>query len=51
MAMKKVLVVDDSPTDQHLLTQLLEKHGYTVVTANNGEEGVRKAKSEKPDLV
>ncbi len=51
MAIKKVLVVDDSPTDQHLLTQLLQKNGYTVVTANNGEEGVRKAKSEKPDLV
>lgn len=51
MAIKKVLVVDDSPTELHVLTQLLEKHGYSVVTADSGEEGVRKAKSERPDLV
>jgi twitching motility two-component system response regulator PilH len=51
MAIKKVLVVDDSPTDTHLLTEMLKKHGYAVVTATNGEEGINKAKAEKPDLV
>ena len=51
MAIKKVLIVDDSPTELHVLTQLLQKHGYSVVTADSGEEGVRKAKSERPDLV
>ena len=51
MAIKKVLVVDDSPTDTHLLTEMLRKHGYTVVTAANGEDGISKAKTEKPDLV
>ncbi len=51
MAIKKVLVVDDSPTDAHLLTQMLSKHGYSVTTATSGEEGIQKAKSEKPDLI
>lgn len=51
MAIKKVLVVDDSPTDAHLLTQMLNKHGYSVATATSGEEGIQKAKSEKPDLI
>jgi twitching motility two-component system response regulator PilH len=51
MAIKKVLVVDDSPTDTHLLTEMLKKHGYTVVTAVTGEDGISKAKAEKPDLV
>jgi twitching motility two-component system response regulator PilH len=51
MAIKKVLVVDDSPTDSHLLTEMLKKNGFAVVTASNGEEGVSKAKAEKPDLV
>ncbi len=51
MAIKKVLVVDDSPTDSHLLTEMLRKNGFAVVTASTGEEGVNKAKTEKPDLV
>jgi twitching motility two-component system response regulator PilH len=51
MAIKNVLVVDDSPTDTHLLSELLKKHGYTVQTAASGEEGIAKAKKEKPDLI
>jgi twitching motility two-component system response regulator PilH len=51
MAIKNVLVVDDSPTDQHLLTEMLKKHGFTVSTATSGEDGVAKAKAEKPDLI
>jgi twitching motility two-component system response regulator PilH len=51
MAIKNVLVVDDSPTDSHLLTEMLRKHGYKVFTAGNGEEGIAAAKREKPDLV
>lgn len=51
MAINKVLVVDDSPTDAHVLTEILEKNGYAVISAANGEEGVEVAKSEKPDLV
>jgi twitching motility two-component system response regulator PilH len=51
MAIKNVLVVDDSPTDSHLLSEILKKNGYTVTTASSGEEGIAKAKSVKPDLI
>lgn len=49
--MAKVLIVDDSPTETYKLTGILEKHGHTVVTAENGESGVAVAKQEKPDVV
>jgi twitching motility two-component system response regulator PilH len=51
MAIKTVLVVDDSATDTHLLSQLLKKNGYTVATASSGEEAIAKAKKERPDLI
>jgi twitching motility two-component system response regulator PilH len=51
MSIKKILVVDDSPTERHVMTELLTKNGYQVITAENGEEGIAKAKSELPDLV
>lgn len=49
--MAQIMIVDDSPTEIHVLTTILEKEGYQVSTANNGEEGVTKAIAEKPDLV
>ncbi|MCE1243025.1 MAG: response regulator [Oryzomicrobium sp.] len=49
--MKKILVVDDSPTERAYLTEILSKAGYQIVTAENGEDGIAKAKSEHPDLV
>lgn len=51
MPVKKVLVVDDSPTERHVLVELLTRNGYQVITAESGEEGIEKAKSELPDLV
>jgi len=51
MPIKKILVVDDSPTERHVMVELLTKNGYQVVTAESGEEGVTKAKAEKPDLI
>lgn len=51
MAIKNVLVVDDSATDMHLLSEMLKKNGYAVTTASNGEEAVSKAKSERPDAI
>lgn len=51
MSVKRVLVVDDSPTERFFLTDLLRKNGYEVITAENGEQGVALAKLEKPDLV
>ena len=51
MPVKKILVVDDSPTERFFVVDLLTKNGYQVVIAENGEEGIAKAKAEKPDLI
>ena len=51
MSVKKILVVDDSPTDQHYLRELLGKQGYEVVLASGGEEALTKARSDPPDLI
>ena len=48
---KKVLVVDDSPTDLQILSTLLKKQGYNVVTAVDGEDAIAKATSSQPPLV
>ncbi|MCC6608504.1 MAG: response regulator [Burkholderiales bacterium] len=49
--MRKILVVDDSPTDRQFMLETLAKKGYQVVVADNGEDAIVKAKSEKPDLI
>lgn len=51
MAIKKILIVDDSPTERFFLSGLLEKQGYQVIIAESGEEAIVKAKQEKPDLI
>jgi len=51
MPVKKILVVDDSPTERHFMVELLTKNGYQVSTAESGEEGIAKAKAELPDLI
>lgn len=48
---KKILVVDDSPTELKVITGMLGKKGYNVITASDGEEGVAVALKEKPDLI
>jgi two-component system alkaline phosphatase synthesis response regulator PhoP len=51
MAMGKVLVVDDEVYILHILEFSLSAEGYEVITANNGELAIEKAKQEKPDLI
>lgn len=51
MPVKKILVVDDSPTERHVLLELLTRNGYQVSTAESGEQGIEKAKIELPDLI
>ena len=51
MTIKKVLIVDDSPTERHIIGEILRKHGLEVVFAEDGESGVIMAKSEMPDLI
>ncbi|MDM8523345.1 response regulator [Desulfococcaceae bacterium HSG8] len=50
MSKTKILVADDSPTHLRLTSGPLLDQGYEVVTATDGEEALRKAESEKPDL-
>jgi len=51
MAIKNILLVDDSKTELHFLSDLLEKRGYKVRTAENGEEAMRRLGEETPDLI
>ena len=51
MPSHKILVVDDSPTERFFLADLLTKKGYTVITAENGQEAMLKVKAERPNLV
>lgn len=49
--MARVLIVDDSPTETYKISSILSKHGYEVLTAENGEDGVSVAKQQLPDVV
>lgn len=49
--MARVLIVDDSPTETYAFQGMLEKHGYEVLTADNGADGVALARQELPDVV
>ena len=49
--MAQILIVDDSPTEAHVLKGILEKHGFEIETAENGTEGIERAKELKPDLI
>ncbi len=51
MPIKTVLIVDDSPTERHILTELLSGAGYQVTTAESGDEGIERARQVKPDLI
>lgn len=51
MPIKKILIVDDSPTERIFLSEILIKNGYNVVFAENGEDGILKASAELPDLI
>jgi twitching motility two-component system response regulator PilH len=45
------MVVDDSLTERQLLSRLLSRNGYEVVTATSGEEAMEKCKTDPPDLI
>ena len=48
---KKILVVDDEADFLRTVRLRLEAHQYHVVTASDGEEGLQKVESERPDLI
>ena len=49
--MKKILIIDDYPDNVFLLQDRLEKEGFEVIKAYQGETGIQKAVEEKPDLI
>ncbi len=49
--MAKILIVDDSPTEVHILRSALVKYGHSIVTATSGEEALEVARIERPDLI
>ena len=51
MAIQKVLIVDDSKTELLFMTNLLQKNGMSVRTAEGADEAFRRLVEEKPDLI
>ncbi len=51
MSIRKLLIVDDSRTELYFLSDLLSKNGYTVSTAENGEQALASLNANKPDLI
>ncbi|MFL6312095.1 MAG: response regulator [Terriglobales bacterium] len=49
--MKKILIADDKATSRELLRTVLERQGYEVMEAADGEEALQKALAEFPDLI
>ncbi len=48
---KKILIVDDDFDTLHMVGKMLERHGFAIVAANNGEKAIQQAQIEHPDLI
>ena len=48
---KKVLIIDDEPELVEIYSESLKNAGYSVIIAGNGADGLKLARSEKPDLI
>jgi twitching motility two-component system response regulator PilH len=51
MAIQRILIVDDSPTERYYLTDILVKNGFTVTIAESGEQALERIKADKPELI
>ena len=51
MPVQRILIVEDSPTDRHLLVDLLTRNGYQVTTAETAEDGLTQSRKLRPDLI
>ncbi|MGB1547362.1 MAG: response regulator transcription factor [Alphaproteobacteria bacterium] len=48
--MSKILIIDDDSSIRALLRDVLEASGYTILEANNGNQGIQSAQQNRPDL-
>ncbi|MFH1684622.1 MAG: response regulator [Candidatus Margulisiibacteriota bacterium] len=51
MSKAKILIIEDSPTQRGLYKKILKNEDYLLIEAEDGEEGLRKTRSELPDVV
>lgn len=49
--MARVLVVDDSTTDQHVLCEILKKNGHEALTADTADIGIQQCRENSPELI
>jgi CheY-like chemotaxis protein len=49
--MNKILIVEDNELNRRLIRDILKYHGYEIIEAGDGAEGIEMAKSHKPDLI
>ena len=49
--MAVILIVDDSPTELHVVQSMLDKNGFQTSTADTGEAGIAAALRDRPDLI
>lgn len=47
----KILLVEDNEMNRDMLSRRLERRGYDVIVAVNGEDGVARAKADAPDVI
>ena len=48
---RKILIVDDTPTNTKLFVTLLSSKGYAITTAASGDEALAQVETERPDLI
>jgi twitching motility two-component system response regulator PilH len=51
MPIKKIMVVDDSPTERAFMEGVLKKRGYEVLLVDSGEAAIERSKTDMPDLI
>jgi twitching motility two-component system response regulator PilH len=51
MTIKKIMVVDDSPTERAFMEGVLKKRGYEVLLVDSGEAAIERSKTDLPDLI
>lgn len=49
--MSRILIIEDSATEAHALNKMLVRNGFEVVVAADGEQGIRMAVEQSPDLI